>query len=151
MPPTIKIYEALGAIGDNRIEIEDSSGKLYSSSRGKYYTITYGPEKNEIYANDNASFFAGYLGYPAITFLLKKGIISYREETARALAGIHWKDINQKYRNDFAKTLVEVDKFLEERGLAPSLIEKEVDTILTNLNKLGLNKPIKKTRPPRGY
>lgn len=151
MPPTVRIYEALGAIGDNRIEIDGNSGKLYSSSRGKYYTITYNPEKNEIYANDNASFFAGYLGYPAIAFILKKGIIPYNKDTAEALAGIAWKDINQKNKNDFARTMVEVEKVLEIKGFTSSVVEKEINTILKNLEKLGLNKPVTKTRPPKGY
>lgn len=151
MPPIIKIYEALGAIGDNRIEIEGNSGKLYSSSRGKYYTIAYDPEKNVIYANDNASFFVGYLGYPAIAFLFAKGILAYNQETVVALTGTAWKDINQKYRNDFDKTMVEVNSVLESRGLNPVEIASEVEKIAKQLEALDLLKPIKKTKPPKGY
>ncbi len=151
MPPTIKIYEALGAIGDGRIEVDGDTAKLYSSSRGKYYTITYDPETMQIYANDNASFFSGYLGYPAIAFLFAKGVLPYHTETAEALAGIAWKDINQKNKNNFAKTLDEVNANLEAKGLHPQTVSREVSEILRQLENLGLQKPEKKTKPPKGY
>ncbi len=151
MPPTIKVYEALGAIGDDRIKVDGDSAKLYSSSRGKYYTISYNPETRQIYANDNASFFAGYLGYPAIALLFAKGILSYHNETAEALAGIAWKDINQKNKNDFEKTIVEVNMILEAKGLHPQTVSLEVSEIMRQLAALDLQKPDKKTKPPKGY
>jgi hypothetical protein len=152
MPPKIKIYEALGAIGDGRLELEsDSTAKLFSSSGGKSYSITFDNEKNEIYANDNASFFAGYLGYPAIAFLFAKGILPYSEEVAVALKGIPWKDINQRYKNDFSKTMIVVDAVLESDCLDPEKVSLEADKILLLLEKLGLEKPAKRTKPPKGY
>ncbi len=151
MPPVIKIYEALGAIGDGRLEIEGDAAKLYSSSRGKFYTISYNPETMQIYANDNASFFAGYLGYPAISFLFAKGIVPHHEETAEALANIAWKDINQKNKNNFDKTLEEVNNILEARGLHSQTVALEVAEIMRQLDALDLQKPDKKTKPPKGY
>ena len=41
IPPKIKIYEALGCMGDKRIEVSENTGKVFSSSRGKYYTVNF--------------------------------------------------------------------------------------------------------------
>ena len=70
-PPTMKIYEALGAVADKRLEITGNTAKVYSSSKGKFYTVTYDSATNAIMSNDNACYFVGYLGYPAIAYLLQ--------------------------------------------------------------------------------
>ena len=69
-PPKIKVYEALGCIADNRIEVNENEAKVYSSSREKYYTVKY--DRNSIMSNDNGSYWVGYLGYPSIALLMKK-------------------------------------------------------------------------------
>jgi hypothetical protein len=75
LPPKIKIYEALGAIADQRVELDGmfaNQGKCFSvSSNRKSYTISYNPETNVIISNDSGSIQQGYIGYPAIAFLLK--------------------------------------------------------------------------------
>jgi len=58
-PPLIKIYEALGAIADQRIELIQGlfvEAKVYSSSREKYYTVTYDAANKAIMLNDNGSY-----------------------------------------------------------------------------------------------
>jgi hypothetical protein len=54
--------------------------------------------------NDNGSFYKGYLGYPAIAFLMSIGAIQYPAAIAEEFI-IAWKDINTKFKNDFDKTL----------------------------------------------
>lgn len=150
-PPIIKIYEALGAIADERITITETStsARVYSSSGNKYYEVSYDPENQAIMANDNASYWKGTLGYPAIAFLLTKGVLQYRADIAILLKGIAWKDINQKYRNDFEKTLRHIQNSLE-RSEWENLSEyteslsKAIDTL--DLNHLG-----KQKMPPQGY
>jgi hypothetical protein len=75
LPPNIKIYEALGAVADGRVEREGMftyQGKCASASTpGKMYLISYNPDTNVIVSDDNGSLNQGYLGYPAIAFLLK--------------------------------------------------------------------------------
>ncbi len=56
-------------------------------------------------ANDNGSFWKGYLGYPAIAYLMKIGVLSYDPKIGDQLKGIAWKDINQKLQNNFDATL----------------------------------------------
>lgn len=57
-PPITKIYEALGSVADERIELVGSSAKVYSSSRNKFYVVSYEP--GAIMANDNGSYWQGY-------------------------------------------------------------------------------------------
>lgn len=104
-PPMIKIYEAVGAVADGRVEVDGNTAKVYSSSRNKFYTVSYDPATQAIMANDNGSYWQGYLGYPAIAFLLATGELKYRPEMGELLKGVAWKDINQKFKNDFEKTL----------------------------------------------
>lgn len=75
LPPKIKIYKALGVIGDARIKL-DSDKAIFTSSEGnKKYDVMYSKEENAIMANDNGSYWQSYLGYPAIAFLMLTGRI----------------------------------------------------------------------------
>lgn len=148
-PPIIKIYEALGSVADGRIEIDGNSAKVYSSSGNKFYSVNYDSEKRAIMTNDNGSFWKGYLGYPAIAFLLKKGVLSYEEDVAKILMNIKWKDINQKFKNDFDKTLDYIlsplaDTQKENLNILVQKIDKEI--LELDLSLLG-----KKIKPPEGY
>jgi len=151
MPPKIKIYEALGAIGDRRIELDGDNAKLYSSSGNKFYIIRYNSENNEIYSNDNASFFVGYLGYPAIAFLFARGLLQYDVKIAEALTGIKWKDINQRHKNNFEKTMLEVNSILESKGFNPEKVADDTSKIMEHLESLDLQKPLTLIKPPKGY
>lgn len=148
-PPIIKIYEALGAVADERVHISGASAKVYSSSGNKFYTIDFSPTEKAIMVNDNGSFYKGYLGYPAIAFLMLFGEIAYSPKVAEYLKDIPWKDINQKFRNDFDKTLEFILKDMTETQRVE--IADEVQTIDTQLS----NQPYcllgEKIAPPKGY
>ena len=148
-PPIIKIYEALGAIADNRIEISGNTAKVYSSSKNKFYNVTYDQESQSIMANDNGSYWKGYLGYPSIAFLFKIGMLEFQPDLADLLKNIQWKDVNQKFKNDFDKTLQ-----YTESSLSPE--DKEnltsyTQNISKEISKLSLNLLGIKTVPPKGY
>jgi hypothetical protein len=151
-PPIIKIYEALGSVADGRVELsgeDKNKAKVYSSTGNKYYDIAYDPEKKAIMANDNASYWKGYLGYPSIAYLMKVGVLSYDPEMGKLLEGIAWKDINQKFKNDFDKTLgfILSTKTAEEKNMLGDFVEKVDGEIKAlNLGMLG-----KKMVPPEGY
>ena len=65
VPPRIKVFEALGCIADGRISVEDdfklknsslttlglNVAKVFSSSKGKFYTVTWSQENNAIMSN----------------------------------------------------------------------------------------------------
>lgn len=147
--PKVKIYEALGAVADERMELSGNSAKMYSSSGNKFYTITFDPSTNSIMSNDNISFWKSYLGYPAIAFLMKIGEIPYSPELAEKLKGVAWKDINQKFKNDFEAALVYIlqDKTPEER----TSLAEEVARIDEQLQSKSYNLLGSKTKPPEGY
>ena len=145
------MYEALGAIGDKRIEVSGNEAKVYSSSRGKYYDVKYDPDKNAITTNDNASYWVGYLGYPAVVFLLAKGIVKYKKESAAALRGIHWKDLNTKFKNDFEKAVKYILADLEKQGVDIEGLQADVKSIHEQVLALKLEKLGTTAKPPPGY
>ncbi len=148
-PHVIKIYEALGAVADSRVEIDGNSAKVYSSSRNKHYDVIYDSSKKAIMSNDNSSYWIGDLGYPSIAFLLKIGVISYDQNAGAILKGIHWKDINQKYNNDFDKALdyILMTKTEKEKQILGDLVNNIYQEIISlDLIYLG-----EKASPPKGY
>ncbi|MDP4038590.1 MAG: hypothetical protein Q8P54_01305 [bacterium] len=151
-PPLIKIYEALGSIGDKRIELKDNTAKIYSSSGNKYYDVIYDPDKNAISSNDNGSYWVGYLGYPSIAFLLIKGIVDYNAELAEYLKGFAWKDINQKFKNNFTKTQNFIDEeIITKHKINLDEFHKTLENILDKVSSLELNKLPTNNKPPTAY
>jgi hypothetical protein len=151
-PPLIKVYEAIGSLGDKRIELVGNKAKVYSSSGNKYYDIEYDPAKNAITSNDNASYYVGYLGYPCITFLLAKNIVKYDPELTVYLKGFAWKDINQKFKNNFAKTQAFVDEeIVSKHKINLYDLHNKLQAILDSVNALELNKLTSDKKPPTAY
>lgn len=151
IPPRIKVYEALGAIADERIVVEDNTAKVYSSSRGKYYTVEYNPEERAIMTNDNGSYWVGYLGYPAISFLMLKKLLPYNETYAHVLRDIAWKDINVKFKNDFSKTEKLLEDIFTQKNIDVEEVHIYTQQILDEIKKLNLNLLGQKKKPPQAY
>ena len=154
LPPKIKIYEALGSVADDRIEIVwlfGDEAKCYSSSLGKFYVVKYDSDQGAIMTNDNGSYRKWYLGYPAIAFLMKKRILSYDNKFADALKWIKRKDINQDFKNDFDKTAEYIHWILEQKGVNVQEFLKEVDNIFLQIQNLKLKLLWNKIKPPQWY
>jgi hypothetical protein len=147
MPPPIKVYEALGAIADGRIRFEDEHRALVESSEGdKTYEVEISDDGREISSNDNASYWQGYLGYPAIAVLLMRGLYRPPANVIDALAGIPWKEINSRFKNDYDRTLAEVNQTVEASGHDPDAVASEIESITAALRKFA---PVRgKRRPP---
>lgn len=143
------MYEALGAVADGRIEMTgEYEAKCWSSSRKKYYDVRFEPAAGAIMANDNGSYWKGYLGYPSIALLLLVGKLPYREELAKLLSGIPWKEINTRFKNDFEKTLAHIESEMRAedwQGLAAYV--RELERALEDRPLLVLGKRMK---PPVG-
>lgn len=148
MPPLIKVYEALGAIADGRVRLEDENHAFVTSSEAdKTYEVELSDDGREISSNDNASYWQGYLGYPAVAVLLMRGLYRAPANVIDALAEIPWKEINRRFKNDYDKTLAEVNKTVEASGHDPDAVASEVESITEALRKLA---PVrgKRRRPP---
>ena len=149
IPSITKVYEALGTIADDRIEVVGNTAKSYSSTRNKFYTIAYDPVTNAIMSNDNSSFYKGELGYPSIALLMKLGVLSYDQSCANILKNIPWKDINQKFENNYEKALdfILSSKTEEERTKLKEFAEK----VYKEIKELKISMLSQKTTPPEGY
>jgi hypothetical protein len=134
MPPVAKIYEALGALGDRRVQVEDDRHATVISSDGRRkYRVEISADWRTISSNDNASYWQGYLGYPAIAVLLLHGLCDVRKETINALTGISWNELNRRFHNDYTRTIDEVKRRAEDRGFDSRLIAQEAEMVLTKL------------------
>ena len=151
MPPPIKVYEAIGAIGDGRVRSTDdaqNAWEVVSSDGTKKYRVEISADGREISSNDNASYWQGYLGYPAIAVLIARGRLHASAETTRMLAGIPWKELNRRFKNDYERTAAEVARIVAERGGDFDAIRAEAASILDALAALGLERGARR-RPPR--
>lgn len=156
-PPIIKVYEAIGSLADGRLEVAtvDANGlhhaKVRSSSGNKFYEVNYDPSTKAIMTNDNGSYWQGYLGYPALCLLMHLGEISFDKSLLETFRSIHWKDINQKHKNNFEKTEIEVLEIAASRGFNSDKTKLLVNECYQQVKLLTLVHLGKRLRPPKGY
>ena len=149
LPPLVKVYEALGALGDGRVELQDEArAKVLSSDRSRTYQVEISADGRTISSNDNASYWQGYLGYPAIAVMLKRGFCPVRTEAINALAGIPWSKLNRRFHNDYNRTVDEVMRQAGERGFDPKVISAEAKAVLSKLSEVALMRGARR-RPSR--
>ena len=148
MPPIVKIYEAMGALGDGRVRLDERGGEIESSDGSKTYRVDVSGDGREISSNDNASFWQGYLGYPGVAVLLARGLYRPPANVIDALAGIPWKQLNDQFHNDYDKTIAEVSRIVEASGHDPDAIRIEAEAVIEALRKLSPTQG-KRRRPPK--
>jgi hypothetical protein len=150
MPPKAKVYEALSAVADKRVSITgDTTAKVQSSSRDKTYDVEWSEDISEITANDNASYWQGYMGYPIIAVLLQIGKISFNPRIAKLLADVPWKSVNEQFKRDYDKAISHILEAIEARGGSRMEITQEVEKIYEQLGSLGLQRSQRWRRPPK--
>lgn len=147
MPPIEKVHEALSAVADERIVINNLHAEVYSSDKTKKYLVDF--EDNVYSANDNASYWQGYAGYPIIAVLLIQGKLEYNKEILSCFIDINWKELNKKYKNNYEKSVNEVFENLKEKGINVSPINDQVDKIYEQLGRLDIKLKRSKTPPPK--
>ncbi len=152
-PPHLsKVYEALTAIADNRFElVSDTELKIYSSSRGKYYTVTYDPKTNQIMSNDNTAYYTHSVSYPMLTLLMLRGDLKYDPTLLSPLSNIIWKDIMTKHKNDYDAGIAEVLSSLAKKGVDIASLQSKIAVIYNNACKLTLSPLGKRLPPPKAY
>lgn len=151
MPPKAKIYEALSAVADKRIEIKTSqAAEVKSSSGNKIYSVQWTEDFQTFVSNDNASYWQGYLGYPIIAVLIALKKLSCSLEIANQLAGVEWKKINDEHKRDYEKAIESVLKNIETRGGDRGAIIDQVDTIYKELEKMAIERGRQGKKPPKG-
>ncbi len=150
-PPKAKIYEALSAVADGRVTLMGGEqAEVVSSDDTKTYHVEWSPDLDRITSNDNASYWQGYMGYPIIAVLMLLGKLEYKTEVANFLAGVPWKQINRRFRNDYTRAVDSVLDALETEGTPRQVVEDEVDRIMADIEDLKLEKLPRRKRPPKG-
>lgn len=148
-PDIVRIYEALTAIADNRIEIDGNRARCYESGNNRVYDIQYDPINGSVMSNDNAAFYTYSLSYPMIAYLMLIGKIPYQEKLLEMLKGFCWKDINQHFKNNYEKSIKFVFGELKKEGKDTDFVRTEIKIIYDfvcslQIKTLGkLQRPIK--------
>jgi hypothetical protein len=150
MPSEAKVYEALSAYADGRVHIKSpTEAEVKSSAGDKTYLIQWSEDMRRISSNDNASYWQGYIGYPIIAVLLALGKIDFDGETAKLLAGVPWKRINEHFKRDYEKAVDSVLQEVETKGGNKATIVQQVENIYLQLVALKLERGPQGTRPPK--
>ena len=133
LPPIEKIMEAYTAIGDNHIKMFDDYALVTSSDNAKTYTVKW--HRDTYQANDNATYWQGYPGYPIIAILLLQNKLPFNKNLAKIFAGINWHDLNDKFNRDYTAAA----KFIfKEKSIDEDSILTELDQCYAALKKLPL-------------
>lgn len=135
LPPRIKVLEALGALADGRINILSDRKAIVKSSDGtRSYNVYIDLQNNEVFSDDNGTKFRGYIGYPIIAFLIAKGILPYDEKLAKALSGIPWRELNERYKN-YAVVEEIVKSIVRKHGIEESYVDNYISLVLRKLSE----------------
>ena len=150
LPPAAKIYEAFGAVADGRVHVTDpSSAEVESSGRDRTYTVEWSADLSSVAANDNASYWQGYLGYPIVAVLLTRGVLHADERIVGQLAGVPWHELNAQFKRDYDAAVDSVLTALARQGADRVRIEAEVDGVMAQLAALELERAGRGRRPPK--
>ena len=138
-PPRIKVLEALSAIADGRVKLEDGKAIVISSDGTRQYEVCVDLSKRIANSTDNGTKYRNYVGYPIISVLMLKGTLKYNENLAKALKGIPWRELNEKYKK-YSKVMEIIFERLEKQGIRREEVERYIDEVLSELRKLKLRK-----------
>ena len=148
-PHISKVYEALTAIADDRIEINGNKAKCYSASSDRFYDIKYDSINGSIMSNDNVAYYTFSLSYPMIAYLMLIGKIPYEQKLLEILRDICWEDLNKQFKNDYDKSIKVVLGELKSEGTDVEFVRNEIQKIYNfvcglQIKTLGkLQRPVK--------
>jgi hypothetical protein len=149
LPPRAKVFEAFTAVADGRVRLTGPGSATVASSGGdRTYDVEWSDDGRTVSANDNASYWQGYLGYPIVAVLLVRGELHAAEDAVAALAGVPWNELNQRYKREYDAAIAHVLGELSDGDA--STVETEVDRVLADLAALDLQRAGRGRRPPAG-
>lgn len=147
MPDISKIYEAYGAIEDERIDLKEGSATVKSSDLSKEYTVVW--EENIYKSNDNSSYWQGALGYPVIAVLMLQGKLTLNREVSKYFKGIPWKKLNTENKNKYDIVIEKILDDLAKGGIDVEAIKNEVSNVYKEIESLDISTKRSSLRPPR--
>ncbi len=138
LPPRIKVLEATGAIADKRIRsINEKLYEVTSSDGTRKYKVYVDLDKNIVYSNDNGTRLRGYVGYPIIAVLMLNNKLPFNEKISKALAGIPWKKLNEKYKKYYIVEKI-VKNIASKKGVTSLEIDRYINEVLGKLKSMKL-------------
>jgi len=141
LPPRIKVLEAIGSIGDNRVVIlNDNEARVVSSTGEREYhviVVREGENTYRVYSNDNGTIHRGYIGYPIIAFLMLKGVIPIDRDVMKAMSGVPWKELNERYKKYSVVENIVMER-AERIGVPKRVVNDYVNVVLKKLSLLKL-------------
>jgi len=145
MPKKEKIYEAYGAIADERVTLKEETAEVKSSSLDKTYIVEF---KDSVYSsNDNSSYWQGSLGYPIIAVLMLQGKLSLDRKIADYFKGIKWKELNTLYKNKYDEVVGQILEDYREAYIDVESIENEVEKVYKEIEALEIDTKRSKMQP----
>lgn len=143
-PKPVKVYEALSVLSDQRIEYtSNKTAKVFSSDRSKFYDLAWSEDYLSFYSDDNSSKWQSTLGYPIISILIDREVISnLGDVNFPELSNVNWKALNKAHKNNYEAAAAEViqDRFADDDRLS------ELDMIYTKVNSFLKDTDILKSR-----
>jgi hypothetical protein len=150
LPPAAKVYEAFSAIADGRVHLrEPGRAEVRSSGGDKTYTVEWSEDGESFGANDNASYWQGYLGYPIVAVLVELGRVHADPRVIRHFAGVDWHALNRRLRRDYDAAVAEVLATLAQRGVDTATVLAEAERVAAQLAALQLQRAKRSRRPPK--
>lgn len=131
MPPREKVFEAWTALADGRVEMHDGFAEVSSSDGAKRYTVRFAGDTFS--SDDNATYWRGYPGYPVIAVLMLQGRLPYDRDEALKWKDVNWKEINTRYKNNYAAAVKEV---AAQKGIDLPHAEEEAEKVMQALADL---------------
>lgn len=144
------VYEALSAIADGRVELGTNTAKCFSTSRNKFYTIDFNTHNLEFMSDDNMAYYKTEVSYPMVAVLLLTEKIQFNKNILPYFKNIPWKDINQKNKNDYMKSVREFLQTIPTETVREE-IRKECLQMFNEANKLSLKLLGNKKLPSKAY
>lgn len=136
LPPISKVYEAISAVADHRVNLYTKEAHITSSDYSKIYTVRF--NQSEYSSNDNATLWQHYPGYPIIAVLIEQKILPVNQTLLPFFEHVPWKQLNTKYKNDYDKAIDEYLQTIPQKGGNISDIEKYTQDTFAALTKLNL-------------
>ncbi len=138
-PPIAKVYEAMSAVADGRVEFVGANEATVRSSDGtKAYVVKWSENRKVFSSTDNASKFGHYIGYPIIAVLMELGDLPTDRSLIHHLAGIPWKQLNDRFKRNYDSAVDNALSVVESAGAPVFAIRSLAGAVYVKLQSLNL-------------
>jgi len=151
-PKIEKVYEALTAVADGRIKITgDGTAVCASSSGKKFYHLKFDSDSLAMTSNDNMAYYQKSLSYPMMALLIVTKKVDCPEELPKYFAGIKWKEINTRFKNNYKLSVDSVLEELKSKNVDVEDIKALVETLFEKIKSMQISILGNSEKPPQGY